>query len=114
MGPSPAAGFHQVCENSVSFETQRGRDLSEVTWQVCGGWKAALCFPVVGWGALLGLTGLCSHLPSLVLISLFLADTEPRLSLHQPQHSSSGIPAHESPDHNGAEKAAKKGAQELM
>ena len=61
-----------------------------------------------------GLMGLYSHLPSLILISLLLADREPRLFLHQPQHPASWIPAHEPPDHNGAEAAAEKGTQELM
>lgn len=66
------------------------------------------------WRALLGFTGLCSHLPSLILDSIFLANHEPHLFLHQPQHPSPWIPAHEPPDHNGAEEAAKKGTQKLM
>ncbi|KAG8516940.1 Glutamate receptor-interacting protein 2 [Galemys pyrenaicus] len=41
----------------------------------------------------------------LVLDSLFLADREPRLSLHQPQHPTPRTPAHEPPD-DGARAAA--------
>lgn len=113
-GPCLAAEFHQVCEKPVRFEAQRGRDRPEVTQRAWSGVEEApLCLPGVGWRALLG-SWVCSHLPSLILISLLLADREPHLFLHQPQHSASWIPAHEPPDHNGAEAAAEKGTQELM
>lgn len=74
------------------------------------GWVAPGTPCAVRGRSLPGLTGLCSHLPSLILDSIFLAGHEP----HQPQHPSPWIPAHEPPDHNGAEEAAKKGAQEFM
>lgn len=73
--------------------------------------------PVSPWGGVegpAGLMGLCFLLPSLVLISLLLADCEPRLFLHQPQYPPSWIPAHEPPGHNGAEAATEKGTQEFM
>lgn len=62
--------------------------------------------------ALLGLTGLCSGLPSLVLNSLLLTNCEPRLSLCQRQHPAPRT--HEPQDNSRAEEAAKERTQELL
>lgn len=61
---------------------------------------------------LLGLMGLCSGLPSLVLNSLLLTNREPRLSLCQRQHPAPRT--HEPQDHSGAEEAAEERTQELL
>lgn len=61
---------------------------------------------------LLGLMGLCSGLPSLVLNSLLLTNCEPRLSLCQRQHPAPRT--HEPQDHSRAEEAAKERTQELL
>lgn len=92
------------------------KDLPEVTvpgrWSGRQGLEGSLALRH-GTSTLPGLTGLCSHLPSLVLLSLLLTNHEPRLFLRQPQHSPPRIPAHEPQDDNGPEETAKTRTQEL-
>lgn len=81
-----------------------------------------VCVPVSVWfssltpvqmtRALLGLTGLCSDLPSCVLNSLLLTNYEPCLSLCQCQHPAQRT--HESQDNSREEKAEKERTQELL
>lgn len=109
---------------SQSVRLRGERDLSEVTQKgtLVKGRRHAVCVHVAVWFStlapgqvtrvLLGLTGLCSGLPSLILDSLLLTNYEPRLFLCQRQHPAPRT--HEPQDNSGAEEAAKERTQELL